>query len=180
MKKTIEDLNNQIRNEKNTNSILNEKNKVLTEKLKEKNKKIDYLINENKKLNELIKEKQMLIENQSRNAINNDSDKKIIKLYDNLEELKLKLSRYPYDLSEGEELISVIFTSTDQKIHQSIICKNTEKFSRLEEILYKAHPEYSDSDNYFCVNGKVISRFRTLKENNIKNSDIIILNIREL
>ena len=120
----------------------------------------------------------MLIENQSRNEINNDSDK-LVKLYEKLEELKLKLSRYPYDLSEGEELISVIFTSTDQKIHQSIICKNTQKFCRLEEILYQAHPEYSDSDNYFCVNGNVVSKFKTLKENNIKDSDIIILNIRE-
>ena len=93
--------------------------------------------------------------------------------------MKLKLSRYPYDLSEGEELISVIFISNDEMIHQSIICKNTEKFSRLEEILYKVHPEYSVSDNYFCANGKEVSRFKTLKESNIKNSDIIILNIRE-
>ena len=70
----------------------------------------------------------------------------------------------------------MIFTSTDQKLYQSIICKNTEIFSRLEEKLYKEHPEYRDSFNYFCVNEKEIDRYKTLKENNIHNSDIIILN----
>ena len=93
--------------------------------------------------------------------------------------MKQKLFRYPYDLSEGEQLISVIITSLDQKIHQSIICKNTEKFSRLEERLYKEAPDYFDSDIYFCVNGNVVKRYKTLKENNIHNSDIIILNKRE-
>ena len=73
----------------------------------------------------------------------------------------------------------MIFTSLDQKIHQSIICKNTEKFSRLEEILYKEAPDYFDSDIYFCFKGNVINRYKTLKENNIHNSDIIILNQRE-
>ena len=74
----------------------------------------------------------------------------------------------------------MIFTSKDQKLHQSMICKNTEKFSNLEEILYKEHPEYRDLFNYFWVNGKVIDSYKTLKENNIHNSDIIILNKKEL
>ena len=93
--------------------------------------------------------------------------------------MKLKLSRYPYDLSEGEELISVIFSSPDQKILQSIICKNTENFSRLEEILFEASPDYMDSNIYFCVKGNEIKRDKTLKENNIHNSDIIMLNKRD-
>ena len=75
--------------------------------------------------------------------------------------------------------MSVIIMSTDHKIHQSYICKNTEKFSRLEEILYKDAPDYMDSDIYFCVNGNVVKRYKTLKENNIHNSDIIMLNKRE-
>ena len=32
---------------------------------------------------------------------------------------------------------------------------------------------------YFCVNGNVVKRYKTLKENNIHNSDIIMLNKRE-
>jgi glutamate synthase domain-containing protein 1 len=104
--------------------------------------------------------------------------KRIEGLNKKIEELKLKLSRYPYDLSEGEELISVIIMSIDQKIHQSFICKNTEKFSRLEEIIYKEAPDYMESDIYFCINGNVVKRYKTLKENNIHNGDIIMLNKR--
>jgi hypothetical protein len=73
----------------------------------------------------------------------------------------------------------VIITSPDQKIIQSIICKNTENFFRLEGILFKETPYYIDSNIYFSVKGNIVNRLKTLKENNIHNSDIIILNKRE-
>ena len=110
---------------------------------------------------------------------NSNNDKDIIQLYKKIDELKEKLSRYPFELSKGEKLISVIFTSSDQKIHCSIICKNTEKFIKLEEKLYNDYPEYSESDNYFMANGNRVSKFKTLDENKIKNSNIIILNKNE-
>jgi hypothetical protein len=146
---------------------------------------LNFLTNENNRLNNLVAQQQIFIENQKKLPTNNintsySADKDlIIELYKKIEELKLKLSRYPYDLSQGEKLISVIFTSPDQKIHQSIICKNTEKFSRLEEILYKEAPNYFDSNVYFCVKGRVVNRYKTLKENNIHDSDVIILNKSE-
>jgi hypothetical protein len=146
---------------------------------------LNFLTNENNRLNNLVAQQQIFIENQKKLPTNNinasycaDKDL-IIELYKKIEELKLKLSRYPYDLSQGEKLISVIFTSPDQKIHQSIICKNTEKFSRLEEILYKEAPKYFESNVYFCVKGRVVNRYKTLKENNIHDSDVIILNKSE-
>ncbi len=109
------------------------------------------------------------------NIIHNN-DSKIIDLYAKIEDLKEKLSRYPFELKKDEKMISVIFTSDDQKIHFSVICKNTEKFNRLEEKLYNDYPEYSETNNYFVVNGNRIQKFKTLDENNIRNSDIIILN----
>jgi seryl-tRNA synthetase len=109
------------------------------------------------------------------NIIHNN-DSKINDLYAKIEDLKEKLSRYPFELKKDEKMISVIFTSDDQKIHFSVICKNTEKFNRLEEKLYNDYPEYSETNNYFVVNGNRIQKFKTLDENNIRNSDIIILN----
>ena len=109
------------------------------------------------------------------NIIHNN-DSKINNLYAKIEDLKEKLSRYPFELKKDEKMISVIFTSDDQKIHFSVICKNTEKFNRLEEKLYNDYPEYSETNNYFVVNGNRIQKFKTLDENNIRNSDIIILN----
>jgi hypothetical protein len=106
---------------------------------------------------------------------NSNKDIIIKKQENKINKLKAKLSRYPFELLKGEKLISVILTSSDQKIHCSIICKNTEKFIKLEEKLYNNYPEYSDSDNYFMVNGNIISKFKTLDENNIKDSDNIIL-----
>ena len=136
-------------------------------------------------LNEILKsnlnnEKQKNIDLQNKinkqiNIIPNN-DSKIIDLYARIDDLKEKLSRYPFELKKDEKMISVIFTSDDQKIHFSVICKNTEKFIRLEEKLYNDYPEYSETNNYFVVNGNRIQKFKTLEENNIRNSDIIILN----
>ena len=166
MENKIENLENNLQNEINKNKILNEqivqlKNDLNIE-INNKNKLIDI----NKKLKQQLKS--------FKNNSNSNKDI-IIELYQKIDELKEKISRYPLELSKGEKLISVIFTSSDHKVHSSIICKNTEKFIKLEEKLYNNYPEYSDSDNYFMVNGNIISKFKTLDENNIKDSDNIIL-----
>ena len=78
-------------------------------------------------------------------------------------------------------MMTVNFKSCDQKLDcYSIICKNTDIFSNLERILYKNNKEYYDSENYFTVNGIKVTNHKTLKENNIKNNDIIILNLLEI
>ena len=104
------------------------------------------------------------------------NSEKIIALYEKIDELKEQLARYPIELLKGEKLISVIFSSVDQKFQHSIICKNTEKFSRLVEELYNYYPEYSKSKYYFNSNGKEVDMLKSLKDNNIHNSDKIILN----
>ena len=93
-----------------------------------------------------------------------------------IEELKLKISRFPFELNEGEKLISVIFTTIDETIYHSIICKNTDKFSKVEDKFYEYFHEYSKSQNIFRVNGMEVNKYKSLGENKIVNSDIIILN----
>ena len=108
----------------------------------------------------------------SNSGLNNDKMKEL------LEEIRIKdklLSNYPVKLSEGEKCLSVIFISADQKIHYPIICKNTDKFSTIENILYDAYPEYIESQNCFLVNGNLINKYKTLDFNKIKNGDIIML-----
>ena len=95
-----------------------------------------------------------------------------------LKELKLKLSRYPIELMEGEKLMTVNFTTVDRKIQNySIICKNTDIFNNIEKRLYEDNEEYYYTENYFTVNGRKIHRLKNLDENNIHNNDVIILNI---
>ena len=178
----IQELNEQIKllkqqlgNEINKNNDLNNQIKNLDTSYKEILIQNKNLMEVNKRLSDelsLIKKKNV------KNNIELNSEE-IITLYKKVEELKEKLSRYPIELLKGEKLISVIFTSEDQKIQHSIICKNTEKLSRLVEKLYNDYPEYSEySDQYFFIsNGKKVNMFKSLDENNIHNSDIIILNI---
>ena len=90
-------------------------------------------------------------------------------------EIERLLSLLPFKLNPGEKLMTVIFTSSDQKIHYSFICKNTENFNYLESRLYEIYPEFSENDNYFLCNGRKIARFKDLDYNKIKNSDIITL-----
>ena len=78
-----------------------------------------------------------------------------------------------------EDIISVIFSSLDQKIHYSVACKKDDSFSVVEQKLYKEYSEYKDKEKGFLVNGNKIDVNKSLKENKIKNSDIIILNTIE-
>ena len=156
-------------NEEYKNEISNLKNyiKELERKLKEK----ENIINEEKIKNEKLIDKIKLFENNSNNSSLND---RILELDSELNKFK------SYCLSPGQKLISVKFISTDQIINNyTIIAKNNDKFSKIEDILYEKYPNYKESDNYFIFKGNKIKRNKTLEENNIKDNDIIILSINE-
>jgi len=73
------------------------------------------------------------------------------------------------------------FISLDQIINNyTVIAKNTDKFSKLEDKLYENYPNYKDINNYFISNGNIIKREQTLEENKIKNNDILTLIINDL
>ena len=107
-----------------------EKYKIFNNKIIEA-KKFGISINENDKnklseINELLKnEIKNFYDSQNINEGNNNSNKDIIikKLNNEIDKLKKKLSRYPFELSKGEKLISIIFTSSDQNMYYSLICK---------------------------------------------------------
>ena len=92
------------------------------------------------------------------------------------EEIKDLRVNMPFNLKQGEKLRSVIFISMDQKIHYSIICKNTDIFTNVENKLYDEYPEYRETENYFMVSGQKVNKYKSLKENKIVNSSIINLN----
>jgi len=148
--------------------------KTLKKELKEMNDKNKELMEENINLKNEI-EKTKFLNFQKETDDNFHSDKKILELYNRIDELKKKLSRYPYDLSDGEKLISAIITSLDQKINFSFICKNTTPFIIIEEKLYKHYPNYSELQNFFIVNGNRVNKYKTFEENKIKDNDNIVL-----
>ena len=92
-----------------------------------------------------------------------------------IKELKLKLSRFPFVLEEGEKLMTIIFQSSDQSMHSAIICKNTDKFSKIEGLLCEKYPKFTETENFFYLHGTKMFKNKTLEQNGIKNDDKILL-----
>ena len=74
-----------------------------------------------------------------------------------------------------EKIMSINFVSMgNQDIsNYSLVCKNTDLFVKLEQMLNNEFPYLKEQEPYFLVNGGRIKRFKTLDENGIKNNDII-------
>ena len=156
-------------NRENENQIIDLKNKI---------NEYEKLLNEEKrKVKDLDKK---LKENESKGGISSKyNSEKILELMEEInkknKEIEQIRNSFPIKINPGEKLMTVIFVSTDQKIHYAIICKNTDKFSTLENKLYDEYPEFSENENYFLVNGNRINRYKDLDYNKIKNSDIVTL-----
>ena len=118
-------------------------------KLKEKNKELEKLVNEQKQ----------------------EIDDYIFKL-NYLSENNQAISFKPED-----KVISVLFMTQGNQdiINYSMVCKTKDLFVRLEERLYQDFPKYRNIETFFMVNANRILRFKTLEENKIKSNDIISL-----
>ena len=150
LSKTINELEQKLKNEIKINSELKGRIKDLEEKIKNYEKQIKSQLS-NTNMNELINE---------------------------IKELKEKIKRYPINLEKGEKLMIINFVSSDQKIQNCpILCKNTDYFNSLENQLYKKYEEYENNINYFTVAGRRILPNKTLKENQINDNDVVVLNI---
>ena len=179
-----------------------EKNNKLSNELKKEKEEINKSTNElnikKEKINNLAKE--INKEKEKNNNLKNQLDlyktnteqlnSKIISLQSDLyikiteiQNLNNKINILsPNNLNyinQGEIIMAINFISTDQKVNYALPCKNKDVFVKLEEKLYNEFPEYKDMNVYFTVRGNTIKRFKTLEENEIKSSDIIILNIYE-
>ena len=171
LKKEIGDLKDKLNIEKSEKEKLNLKIKELENLLKKEKESKSLIENENKNKNENNNGKLLELYEELRLK-----DKDIREKNQEIKKLNERISRFPFELSENEQLMSVIFISTDQKIHYSIICKNTDQFTKVETQLYKEYSNYKDIENVFVVNGRKINKYKSLKDNNIKNNDIIQLN----
>jgi len=150
---------------------------------KAKNKKLTNLYNtlsENTiKLEKEIEELKLKMQQRPKISPSNSSNNDIIMLYKKIYNLNEALKRYPVILEKNEKLISIIFESSDQTMHYSMICKNTDTISVLQKRLYKEYPDFIDSDNIFLSKGNAINRNKSFESYKIKNGDIIVVNKRE-
>ena len=184
-KNTIDQLNNRIKELIDKSKSENEINKIQT--LQDKINQKDEELNIEKNKNNILEDKVQKLYEELSDKINKitkildskeELNKSIVEKDKELKELKLKLSKYPLELNEGEKLMTINFTTTDRRIQNySIICKNTDIFNTIEKRLYEDYEEYYNTENYFTNNGRKIEKCKNLEENNIHDNDAIILNI---
>ena len=193
LEEKINKLNIQLKEEQNKNFDLLKQNKNLQNKINnleiQINNQNNNLMSQNnnnkmlklfEKIEDLnINNLEIQINNQNNILMPQNNNNEMLKLYKKIEDLNEKLKRYPYILEKDEKLMSVIFTSVDQKTHYSLICKNTHTIHNLEPELYKEYPDYCYTEYYFMCKGKVINKFEKLENYHIKNGDIIILDKKE-
>ena len=170
-------------NQKEQN-LLNEINRLKIELNKYK------IENENLK-NNLIKANQ-INESLQRNQINYSNNQIIIQNLQNeninlknqlnlktneINQLKLKIQNYKKEdeLVNINDIMVINFISTDNSVHCGIKCLPTYTFAKVEEELYQFYDNLRNTNNAFIVKGRSILRFKTIKENNIHNGDIIQL-----
>ena len=166
-------LNNQLDIEKQKNinltkelDIEKQKNINLNNELDKYKNQVEQLNIEINSLKKTLDSKNLEIQNLA-NYYNNELKKKS-QSTSNLEFCK-----------PGEKIMAVNFISTDENVNLALPCKNTDIFSRLEEQLFNEYPDYKNVNTYFTVDGNTIESNKTMEENNIKNSNVILLNIYE-
>ena len=87
-----------------------------------------------------------------------------------LNKLKLKLKNsHNRQYVDINKLIAINFILSNNKINVPVPCIDTNTFAEVEERLYQKYPEYRETNNNFLVNGKQILRFKTIKQNQIRD-----------
>ena len=98
--------------------------------------------------------------------------------YNKIKEENIKfneiISKFPFILLENEYIITLIIMTKDEKIIFPLMCKNTDKLNKIEDIFFSKFPEYSKNKGKFYVHYNLLKPAISLEENNIKNNDIII------
>jgi len=151
------------KNEKDMDKEKNIKIKELEETLKNKEKEID---KEKREKNDLIK----IINDLKNNKSNKDNELK--ELMEN--EIKMLKEKIPFEYGKEDKIFTVTFLSQNEDIHYSMICKNTDKFQRLEKAFYDKFPEYKNCNNTFLINERKIDKNKNVETNGIIDNDVII------
>ena len=159
-------LQNNINNNYNNQMNFNYEIIQLKNELNNKNKMIQDLQNQLANLNNLYNNNLNLIQ-----TLKNELNKK----EQELQQMKINLNIN----TRNKWGFAINFISTNQEFNYPLVCNDNDLISILEEELYNEYPKYKDYNTYLTCNGTVLKRFKTVKENNIKKGDVILVNIAE-
>lgn len=140
------------------------------------------------KANKIIKEKDKIIEELKENISKKkekltENNQVITKLESDIKNNIIELKRLKIDLNvkieenKDNKLIKVKFISSDGIINTTIQSFENDKFNVVEEKLYVEFDKYRDNNNIYLVHGNQVLRFKSLKENKIKDGDVVTLTV---
>ena len=187
-------------NLKEENKKLLKENMKLKEELNKNNKlkiDLDNYIKENKKLKDELLKANKIISNFGNNNTNNNE---IFNLKNQLLQKDIEIRDLKYQLLQKDkdneilklksqnnneknkqvlnmdEIMIVYFQTQDQEInHVAIRCLPSDTFAEVEEKIYKKFDNYRNTNNTPICNGRIVLRFKTLSENNIKDENVVQL-----
>ena len=165
-----------------------EEEKNLMNEVKQIKEELEKYKNENKKLKDDLAKANKIIENLKKNQKENSNIKILQDENKNLKnqlylkeneinqmKLQLKNNNKEDRLFKLNDIMVINFISTDSSIHEGIKCVETDTFAEVEEKLYQIYDNFRDTNNMFTINGRPILRFRSLKENKIRDGDKVLL-----
>ena len=121
---------------------------------------------------------QILSNSQINNRDNRDNNE-LKNLREDNDRLKAQLAKKENEINnlrkKLDDIMVVNFFSTDQTVHYGIICSPNDKFVDVEAKLYKKYDNLINTNNVFTCHANPILRFKTIRENNIRDGDIIQL-----
>ena len=162
-------------NKNTNNNLFNELNKYKNEYIKLR-MQIKKLQQENYQLKQQIQISQQTITN-----YNNQIQNLNMKLKNKEKELNYMKNNI---INNGNikkyvdfnKIVVINFMSGDGIINNiGIKCLKTDTFAEVEEKLYKIFSQYRESNNVFLNRGKLVLRFKTIEQNNIRDGDKVQL-----
>ena len=161
-------------NDKITNFI-----SIELKELEQKINELEKFVKSSKEIVKNVKEEMEKLKNELLNEFSFNKNK-IENVFQSKEKIIMDLKLNPLLLKEKEKekMISVFFSSFEEDIQYSVICKSNENFSKVESLLYDRYPEYKNLTKEFFANGKLVDVDKNLEDNYIENNCLITLNLK--
>ena len=64
----------------------------------------------------------------------------------------------------------------DQSLNCKISCMSSDRFNMIINAILEKEPSFIDKVGYFLCNGDKVNEYKTIKDNGIKNSYVVLLN----
>ena len=157
---------------------LSEKIKNLEKELNDEKKKNEDLAKELEALKKSAPKEKQIVEVKTTNENKEEFLQNLLLKDKEISELKKKLENCII-LSEGEELISIIFIYEEQHVHYSVICKNVDNLNLTEQKLIEKFPVMKDEEYDYYFDNNRLKRGKKFKELNIDNGAIITVKKRD-